>query len=105
MKKVFSLLMCILLLTVMFNALSLTQFVRANSGTIVVPDNCPTIQGAINNASAGDIIFVRANTYYEHVIVNKTLTLTGEDKNIFNAILSGKEENGQKVLNLLKKFF
>ena len=31
--------------------------------------------------------------------------ISGDDKNVFNAILSGKEENGQRVLNLLKKFF
>jgi len=31
--------------------------------------------------------------------------ISGEDETIFNAILSGKEESGQKVLNLLKKFF
>jgi Sensors of blue-light using FAD len=31
--------------------------------------------------------------------------ITSEDKNIFNNILSGKEENGTKVLGLLKKFF
>jgi hypothetical protein len=28
-----------------------------------------------------------------------------DDKTIFNNILNGKEENGQRVLNLLKKFF
>ncbi len=31
--------------------------------------------------------------------------ITTEDKTIFNNILSGKEENGQKVLSLLKRFF
>lgn len=31
--------------------------------------------------------------------------ITGDDKRTFNAILNGKEEGGQKVLNLLKKFF
>lgn len=31
--------------------------------------------------------------------------ITNDDKAAFNNILSGKEENGQKVLNLLKKFF
>lgn len=31
--------------------------------------------------------------------------ISAEDKSIFNSILSGKEENGQKVLSLLKKFF
>ena len=31
--------------------------------------------------------------------------ISGEDKKIFNSMLNGKEESGQKVLNLLKKFF
>jgi parallel beta-helix repeat protein len=37
-----------------------------------------TIQEAINNANAGDTIFVPAGTYYEHVVVNKTVSLVGE---------------------------
>lgn len=31
--------------------------------------------------------------------------ITNEDKTIFNNMLKGTEESGQKVLNLLKKFF
>jgi hypothetical protein len=31
--------------------------------------------------------------------------ISADDKRVFNEILSGKEENGQKVLMLLKKFF
>jgi hypothetical protein len=31
--------------------------------------------------------------------------ITTEEKTIFNAILSGQEANGERVLNLLKKFF
>ncbi|HEX6223694.1 MAG TPA: BLUF domain-containing protein [Chryseolinea sp.] len=31
--------------------------------------------------------------------------ISDDDKKVFNVILSGKEESGQKVLNLLKKFF
>jgi len=31
--------------------------------------------------------------------------ITHEDKMIFNSMLNGEEENGQKVLNLIKKFF
>ena len=31
--------------------------------------------------------------------------ISAEDKTVFDNVLSGKEENGQKVLNLLKKFF
>jgi hypothetical protein len=37
----------------------------------------PTIQGAINDASAGNIINVAAGTYDERIIINKALTLKG----------------------------
>jgi len=36
-----------------------------------------SIQYAIDNASSGDTIYVWAGTYYENVIVNKTVTLIG----------------------------
>lgn len=48
---------------------------------LYVPDNFPTIQAAINYAEEGDLVFVRSGTYYEHLVVNKTLTLFGEDRN------------------------
>jgi parallel beta-helix repeat protein len=50
------------------------------SARIIVPDDYPTIQEAINNANPGDIIFVRDGTYYEHVVVNKAVWLVGEDR-------------------------
>lgn len=31
--------------------------------------------------------------------------ITTEDKGVFESILNGKEENGERVLNMLKKFF
>jgi len=50
-------------------------------GTITVPDDYPTIQEAINNATDGDTIYVRAGIYYENVVINKqNLTLIGENK-------------------------
>lgn len=39
-----------------------------------------SIQQALNNASYGDRIFVSSGTYLEHVVINKSLTLTGENK-------------------------
>jgi len=54
------------------------------AGMITVPDDFSTIQEAINHANEGDTIFVRNGTYYEHVLVNKTVTLVGEDKQITN---------------------
>lgn len=54
--------------------------VRANSNVIHVPDDYQKIQWAIGNASIGDTIYVRSGIYYEHVIVNKPLSLMGENR-------------------------
>jgi parallel beta-helix repeat protein len=39
------------------------------------------IQGLIDNASDGDTIVIPSGTYYEHIIINKSITLIGEDQN------------------------
>jgi parallel beta-helix repeat protein len=44
-----------------------------------VPDDYPTIQAAVNVASAGDTIIVRDGTYNENVKVNKRLTIQSEN--------------------------
>jgi parallel beta-helix repeat protein len=38
------------------------------------------IQDAIDNASSGDMVFVYNGTYYENLVVNKTINLIGEDR-------------------------
>jgi parallel beta-helix repeat protein len=48
--------------------------------SIIVPDDYPIIQEAINHANEGDTVFVRNGKYYENVVVNKTLSLIGEDR-------------------------
>jgi len=57
------------------------QPVKSEPRTITVPDDYPTIQEAINNANEGDTVFVRNGTYYEHLNVNKTIELLGENRN------------------------
>jgi parallel beta-helix repeat protein len=44
-----------------------------------VPDDYPTIQAAVNAASAGDTIIVRDGTYNENVKGNKRLTIQSEN--------------------------
>jgi parallel beta-helix repeat protein len=52
----------------------------ARGERIIVPDYYPTIQEAINHANTGDTVYVRSGTYYENIVVNKTVSLIGEDK-------------------------
>lgn len=49
---------------------------------IRVPDDYPTIQEAINAASDGDTVLVAAGTYYENVVINKTIVLIGEGRDV-----------------------
>ena len=67
----------ILLTLLLLSALTLAFSIQRK---IVVPDDYSTIQEAINAASAGDVIHVKAGTYFENVVVNKSLSLIGEDK-------------------------
>lgn len=60
---------------------------EAYADEIVVPDQYSTIQAAINHANDGDTISVRAGVYYEHVVVNKTVALVGENKE--TAVIDG----------------
>ncbi|MDO9538290.1 MAG: Ig-like domain-containing protein, partial [Thermoplasmata archaeon] len=41
----------------------------------------PTIQEAVDNADPGNHLWARNGTHYEHVVIEKAITLTGEDKN------------------------
>jgi len=54
--------------------------VRADAEAIMVPDDHPTIQQAINIADEGDTVFVRSGIYFEHVVVNKSIWLIGESR-------------------------
>ena len=43
-------------------------------------DHFNVIQNAINNAEDGDIIIVNDGIYYENILIDKTITLIGENK-------------------------
>ncbi|HMK94350.1 MAG TPA: right-handed parallel beta-helix repeat-containing protein [Candidatus Limnocylindrales bacterium] len=49
------------------------------SRTLTVPDEYPTINAAVNQASAGDTILVKNGVYHENVQISKSLTLEGQN--------------------------
>ncbi|RLF52019.1 MAG: hypothetical protein DRN11_01820, partial [Thermoplasmata archaeon] len=55
------------------------------------PGNYSKIQDAIENASNGDTIFVYSGTYYENVVINKSIDLIGE--NVKTTIIDGMRRN------------
>jgi len=67
--------------------------VKASPTTWTVDDDGAadfnTIQEAVNQATSGDRIFVRIGIYYEHVIINKSVSLIGE--NTDSTIVDGNE--------------
>jgi nitrous oxidase accessory protein NosD len=69
--------------------------VKAQSKTIVVPDNYPTIQAAIDNAISGDTIYVKQGTYQlpPGLSIDKPLSLIGEKPQ--TTIIDGNGHNYQ----------
>jgi parallel beta-helix repeat protein len=79
-KKTASAIMLTLLLTSMLTLALNIQPAKAEPTTIIVPDDYPTIQEAINVANPSDMIYVRSGTYYENVVINKSISLIGEKR-------------------------
>ena len=57
------------------------------SKTLIVPDEYPTINSAVSQASAGDTILVKSGVHHENVQIGKELTLEGQ--NSANTIIIG----------------
>jgi len=85
-KTVYAVMATLFLLSILTLKVNI-QSVRAEPNTIIVPDDYEKIQWAIGNATTGSTIFVRIGTYFEHLVVNKPLTLVGESKK--NTIVDG----------------
>jgi len=78
-----------------------------SKGTIYVDDDADpgwydathvkTIQEGIDNATVGDTVFVYNGTYYGIIMVNKPLSLLGEDKN--NTVIDAAENNFNVIVS------
>jgi parallel beta-helix repeat protein len=60
---------------------------------IYVPDDYAKIQWAVDNASAGDTIFVWNGSYNENVNVNKQLTLEGEGADVVTVTAASPDDH------------
>jgi len=90
--KAVSGIMLILFLVSMLALVFHIEPVGAEPTTIIVPDDYPTIQEAVNVAMSGDIVYVRAGTYYEEVLIEeKSISLIGENPSttIIDGMISG----------------
>jgi len=83
-RRIVSGIMLMLLLIGMLMLAFNVQPVRSEPTTWIVDDDGPadfhTIQEAINAANPGDTIYVKAGTYYENVVVKKSISLIGENR-------------------------
>ncbi len=89
LKRILAVIVSALLLVGVFSLAFNIQPAHSEAHTITVPDDYPTIQGAINAANVGDTIFVRNGSYVQGLdmsdravtcLVNKTVKLVGESK-------------------------
>lgn len=83
MKKIISMVLVFLFLGWMFTGIIgfFDKFVGEAEGetTIYVPTDYPTIQQAIDNASDWDTVHVFAGKYEENIVIDKKLTVIGEE--------------------------
>lgn len=80
-KPLFFVVASIILLFVVLEDYSVPSVRAARTWTVDTDDKgdfCD-IQGAINAASPGDIIIVSSGIFYEHLVVNKSVALIGEN--------------------------
>jgi parallel beta-helix repeat protein len=96
MKK--SLLTAIIISALLISLLAgmqIVEVVKAEPRTIVVPTDYSTIQGAINASIDGDTVFVRKGLYNETLVIEKSISLIGEDRNY--TIIDARKANTQVI--------
>jgi nitrous oxidase accessory protein len=80
MKRFASFIVLLLFLSVFMVSFPQIRKIKAESRTIVVPDDYATIQEAITNVNFGGSVFVKTGSYGGNLVIRKSLSLIGEDK-------------------------
>jgi len=85
-----------------FNFIEQSNTAISNGKTLYVggsgPNNYTKIQDAIDNASDGDTVFVYNRTYYENLMLDKSIALTGENQN--TTIIDGSNNKNSSVIKI-----
>jgi parallel beta-helix repeat protein len=104
-RKIPSIVICIVLILSSFVMLNFYfKIIDAADGEVLYVNETGsngayvTIQDAIDNASSGDTVFVYSGTYYENVVVNKTISLIGE--NTENTIINASKDGDVIHVNM-----
>ena len=61
------------------------------------PGNYSNIQDAINSSNDGDMVYVHIGTYYENLVINKKISLNGENK--VTTIIDGSEGESGVIIS------
>ena len=79
-----------------YNVPFLTDFLITSPEQKYIEGNFSSIQEAINEAENGSIIYVPSDVYYEQIVINKTISLIGE--NVSTTIIDGN--NGGTIVKI-----
>jgi parallel beta-helix repeat protein len=103
-KKIIGMFVCMLLIAVVLPVSGKVMLEKVSNpvsvgDTLYVggsgPNNYTTIQSAIDDAVDGDTVFVFSGTYNEHLIVDVSINLIGENKE--TTVIDGNEDYGNVV--------
>jgi len=88
---------CLFIGTILLPTISSSEIIKTCRFGITLyvggsgPGNYTRIQDAIDDASDGDTVFVYSGIYYENIIINKTISLEGENRD--KPVIDGDKHN------------
>jgi parallel beta-helix repeat protein len=82
----------------LFQLFLISHCLLADGRKICVPDDCKSIQSAIDTAQAGDTVFVKAGVYEESLNMKDGVNLIGEDAN--KVVIQLKSELSKDLIEI-----